>query len=793
MTKCATSRVVARMLGGVAFTAMALSGGAAFAQTAQGEQVQDAIVVIGVTKQATLLQETPIAITALSGDQLETQGVRQVGEIANFTPGFNIRGAGNNPTAIILAMRGQVQGDNIASLEPSVGTYIDDVYVARSYGLNVDMLDISDVQVLKGPQGTLFGRNTSAGALVIRTNDPVFDEISGSVKATYGRFNEWNTTGIINLGLSDTVAIRGAVSYGERDSFATDIITGRKYQGTETLNARVKLAWKPSDTLTVTLSGEWYDGKVEGPPRQGLALFLNPFLFGPSPEAQAQVAALQGIADAQLAAFAGNPDLLSISQPAAHPGAPEKGLFNDTTTQTYIARAELETDFGQLKWITGYRRVKSDNIIDLDGFVLPIHMTAGTQDLKQFSTELQLTGAAMDDRLSYAAGVTYLTESGTDQSRTNILSNPVWSRFLGEIDNDSIGAYVQASYNITEALRVTGGVRYSIDDKGITVYNGNVMGYDGPLVSCSPASVSVANDCARSRKDSWNNLSYTIGLDYKITDDVMVYAKQSRGFRAGAQQLRSLTLEDSAPAEPEIVNEQEIGLKTSTWDNRVQFNIAGFHNTVADAQRSVILAVGGVSQTVLENADMENWGVEADVNIRVAPGLNLFASGSLVDSKHTKYDGFSVLNGVLVPEDKTDARIGAIAEKQFLVGMNYEGNVGFGTLKANVTYSWQSDINQDGNTIERYTRPLTEAGGLGFTQAQAETLLDVTTTKAHGIANARLGLAFGPEENYEIAIWGRNVFNVRRPNYTLFLNGLNYVGTSWNDPATYGVTISARF
>ena len=786
----ATSRGVARILGGVATFAIATSGSAALAQA---EEVHDAIIVIGVTKQATDLQDTPVTITAFSGDQLETQGIRQVGEIANFTPGFTVRSGSSNPAAMSLGMRGQVQNDIIASLEPSVGTYIDDMYVARSYGLNVDMLDVADVQVLKGPQGTLFGRNTSAGALVIRTGSPVFDEISGSVKATYGRFNEWNTTGVLNLGLSDTVAIRGAVSYGERDSFARDINTGRKYQGTETLNARVKLAWKPAEALTVTLSGEWYDGKMEGPARQGQALFLNPFLFGPSEAAQAQVAALQASADANLAAFAGKPDSVAITPPAAHPGAPEKGLFNDIKTQTYMAKFELETDFGQLMWVTGHRRVKGDNIVDLDGFAIPLHITAGTQDLKQFSTELQLTGAALDDRLAYAAGITYMAENGTDQSRTNNFGGAVWSRFLGDIDNDSIGAYAQASYDVTDALRVTGGLRYSIDDKAITVFNGNVMGYDGPLVSCTPASVSVANDCARSRKDSWNNLSYTIGLDYKISEDVMVYAKQSRGYRAGAQQLRSLTLNDTAPAAPEIVNEQEIGLKTSLWNNKVRFNIAGFHNKVKDAQRSVILAVGGTSQTVLENADAENWGVEADLNIRVAPGLDLFASGSLIDMNYTKYDGFGVIGGVLVPDDKRDARFVSIAKEQFVVGANYTGYVGFGTVKLNASYAWQGDIDQDYNTLERYTRPRTEVGGGGFTQAQAEALLKATTVKAHGIANARLALAFGPDENYEIAVWGRNILDTRRPLMSLYVGGLNYVGSAWNDPATYGLTVSAKF
>ncbi len=152
-----------------------------------------------------------------------------------------------------------------------------------------------------------------------------------------------------------------------------------------------------------------------------------------------------------------------------------------------------------------------------------------------------------------------------------------------------------------------------------------------------------------------------------------------------------------------------------------------------------------------------------------------------------------VVGGVLTPNDKSDTRFVSIVEKQFVLGANYEGNVGFGTLKLNATYSWLGDMAQDGNTLARYAAPTTTPGGQGFTAAQAAKLLDVTTTKAGGYTNARAAIAFGPNENYEIAVWGKNVFDVRRTGYVLFLGGINYVGATWNDPATYGVTVTAKF
>ena len=790
--KTTHARLVSRILAGAAISAIAISSSTAFAQAADDNDA-DVITVIGVTKTEANIQDTPTAITVFNAEKLEAQGIKDISDVGKFTPGFNIRAGSNNPTAIALSMRGQVQNDVLATLEPSVGVYVDEMYVARAYGLNAEMMDMSNVQALKGPQGTLFGRNTSAGALLLTTNDAKLGETSGSVKLTYGRFNEWNATGVVNLAVGDTLAIRGALSYGERDGYKRDVNTGHKYNGRESLNGRIKLTWQPYEKMTVQLSGDWWHGKQDGDLRQGLALYLNPFLFGTSAPAMAQVAGLQAAADAELAKFAGNPDLVAATPASSTPGAPARGLFNDVKSQTYMAKVKYELGNGELKWITGYRGVQADNLIDLDGFSIPLHFTSSTVDLKAYSSELQYTGTALNDALKFALGATWFRETGFDRSHSSTFGSANWPQFLGTIDNTSWGIYGQGSYAVNDALNITAGLRWSHDRKGITQQSGTVPSR-GPLSACTPVNLALlAADCARGREDSWSNLSYTIGFDYKVTPDVMFYAKHSKGYRSGAQQLRSLTLSDTTPAKPEINNEQEVGLKTEFMDRKVRFNIAGFHNKVSDAQRSVILAVGGTSQTILENASMETWGVEADLNIRVAPGLDLFANGSLIDPKYTKYNGFVVVGGVLTPNDKMDTRIVGVVEKQFVLGANYEGNVGFGTLKLNATYSWLDEMSQDGNTLARYTAATSVPGGQGFTAAQGAKLLQATTVASGGFTNARAAIAFGPDENYEIAVWGKNIFDVRRPGYILFLGGINYVGASWNDPATYGVTVSAKF
>jgi len=796
----------ARMLAAVSLAAIALSSTPAFAQaTTQpaAEEAQyddDAIVVIGITKQDANIQDTPIAITAFSGEKLTEQGINKVDEIATFTPGFNIRGAGNNPTALSLAMRGQVQNDNIATLEPSVGTYLDELYIARAYGLNVELVDVESVQVLKGPQGTLFGRNTSAGAVLIQTANPRYGEVSGKVSATYGRFDERTGQAVVNLGLSDEFAIRGAIYYQKRDGYKTDVDTGKKYEGRETINGRLKLGWKPTDTFEVILSGEWYDTDIDGPARQNL-FFNAPAAFGPAKPI------VDGIAATDRAQFGGNPNLVSITPPSAVIGADPRGIFNKTKTQTFSAKFILDTSFGQVRWINGYRGIQSENLVDLDGSSFAGHFTGGTQDLKQYSSELQLTGTGLDDRLNFATGLTYFRETGFDQSRSNLFNGKFtagptvpaqyvgrtsWSNFSGALDNDSFGLYGQLNYKLTDRFRVTGGLRYSIDDKRVTTQTGDVVDNTDEFVRCTPSTVALP--CLRSRQKTFSNLSYTAGVDYDVSDDILLYAKHSKGYRSGAMQLRTVTLADSTPAEPELVYEQEVGAKLTFMDGRGKFNVAGYHNVVKGAQRSPVLAPNGISQTVIENADTETWGVEVDTSFEVVDGFTIFANGALTDPKYTRYEGKALAgsppNQTIVTVDKKDYLLVGIVKKQFSVGANFKQDLGGVGLDANIVYAWQGKMPQIDIPTNMFTS--TGPGGLALTQAQADQVAAVAQSGSLGILNARVAVSFGPEKNFELALWGKNLTGDQEQQYTLLLSNI-YIGTSYNEPRSYGVTGTFKF
>jgi iron complex outermembrane receptor protein len=792
-----------RMLGAVSLAALALSSTGAFAQSSDNARYDDdAIVVIGITKQDANIQDTPIAITAFSGETLAAQGIAKVDEIATFTPGFNIRGAGNNPTAISFSMRGQIQNDNIATLEPSVGTYLDEIYIARAYGLNTELVDVESVQVMKGPQGTLFGRNTSAGAILIQTANPRYGEYSGKLSATYGRFDERTGQAVLNLGFTDSLALRGALYYQKRDGFRTDVNTNKKYEGRETITGRVKLGWRPTDNLEVILSGEWYDTDIDGPARSNL-FFNAPAAYGPLK------AVLDGQAAADRAAFGGDENRVAITPPSAVVGANSRGVFTTAKTQTYSAKFILDTSFGQIRWINGYRGIQSDNLVDLDGSSVVAHFTEGHQDLKQYSSELQLTGTGFDDRLNFAAGLTYFRETGFDQSRSNLLNGKftagptvpaayvgrtLWPNFQGYLDNDSFGLYSQLNYALTDSLRITGGLRYSIDDRRVTTHTGDVVDNTDFFVRCTPATTPEPASCARERHKTFTNLSYTAGIDYDITPDILIYAKHSKGYRSGAMQLRTVTLADSIPSNPEIVHEQELGIKTSFLGGRGRFNVAGYHNVVKGAQRSPVLAPNGVSQTVIENADTRTWGVEADASFELVDGFTLFASGALTDPKYKRYEGKALdgtpPNQTIVTVDKSQYLLAGVVKKQFAVGANLKQDLGGVGLDANVSYAWQGKMPQIDIPVAMFTS--TAPGGLGLTQALADQLAAVAQSNPLGILNARVALSFGPEKNFELALWGKNLTNDQEQQYTLLLSNI-YVGTSYNEPRSYGVTASFKF
>ncbi len=762
----------------------------------------DEILVIGTTKREENLQEVPVSATVFSGEKLEKLNVINVQDVAQQTPGFLIRTAPSNSSAVAIGLRGQAQNDVLATVDPSVGTYVDGLYWARAYGLNSNVLDVRSVQVLKGPQGTLFGRNTSAGALVIETNEPDLDEFGGSVGAQYGRFNERTGTAVLNAPLiPDKLAVRAAFTLYKRDGYirginpTTFVETGEKYGDRDIMQGRAKVRFAPIEDVDLILSAEFFDSETKGQAR-----FLSNFSSALGPNGPAEAAYLLA-----------NPDLVSVTPqlggvtPGTDAGITENlydDPFTNTDTQTYSSKLRFFFENSTFQLINAYRKINSTSAFDLDGSALFRGSNDFAISLEQWSSELQLTGTTLGERLDYVVGGTYFQENGFDNSLTTTFPGGVpaaplqgATAFRSNVKNEAFGLYAQGSFDITDALTLTAGIRHSWDDRSNLSDNRSLVANFAPVAPTSPsyclvqtASAATDGNCRFLSSDNYRAWTYTAGLDYQITPDIMVYAKTAKGYRSGAQQLRVVDLASSLASLPEVNFEHEVGLKSELFDRLIRFNIAGYYNTVKDFQSSAILTTPtGVRYTsVINPADLRNIGVEADLTVRPMTGLSLSAAVALNDGKYKN------CKGACAPF------IRDVIDQQFTLGADYSAPLGFATLNANVSYSWTGKVNLSSVRYEAddiaaqlglppVAPVLAQFAPLAISDAKYD---QIFVRDAAGILNARLGLTFG--DALEVFAYGRNLTNERYIEHTQFLFSLT-TSSIRNDPRTYGVGAKFTF
>nr|WP_230207059.1 TonB-dependent receptor [Novosphingobium sp. Gsoil 351] len=413
-----------------------------------------------------------------------------------------------------------------------------------------------------------------------------------------------------------------------------------------------------------------------------------------------------------------------------------------------------------------------------------MHFTESQQSVKQQSAELQFTGKALDNALDFAVGAFAFHESGFEQSFsiTAPTLNPQTSHVWGSIDNDSIGMYTQATYHITDELAFTGGGRYSVDDKGLESRNNNFNRITSATACSVIAGVPVvigpeivaAPQCAIKRRDNFSGWSYTAGLDYKPSEDILLYVKTAKGFRSGGQNLRAPSAAFLIPFQPETAYSYEVGFKGEFLDRRLRVNLAAYTSDVKNIQRSTLIpAPGGVggAATVLGNAGKARFrGAEAEITALVAEGLTLSVSGSLIDPKYVKY---ADLTG-----DRSFERFSAVIKKQFALGADYSRPVGDDAeINLHADYAWRGKV-----PLDTYNyAPNPENGAI----------VAATTGPSLGLLNARVSVEF--LDRFEIGLFGRNLTNEREFVQNQLVAPVGYISATYNEPRTYGVTASVKF
>lgn len=722
-------------------------------------------IIVTANRREQRLQDVPVAVTAISGEDLAAAQLNSVNALQRVTPNLRIMGAGGDPTNASIGMRGQINIDPSVTIDPAVGIYLNGIYLGRSTGGNLDMIDVQRVEVLRGPQGTLFGRNTIGGAINIIPNTPT-DVFEGALSASYGNFDSWYLRGIVNVPITERIQIRAVVNHSETDGFARSSFNGRPLGRERKDFVRVSLNADLSDSVSLLISGDNWDYRTSG---------AWTTLIGIIPD-NASLVRLFGSPAGVLAAlgpFVGAYDRTPASQTTRPINAYNRGVSG-------VMTAELGD--ATFKSLTAYRAVKRIGLDDdSDGtpFVL-VNLHGYLSEQEQFSQEFQVYGKAFDSRLDWIAGIYYFRETGTTATGTDVFNSIAttgsYSITQADAKSSSAAIFAQATFSLTDTLRLTGGLRYTKDVRKVLSTNRAVSATNDvanflldPAIRC--ATPGALPTCAfQPPVAKFSYWPFTINLDWKPTNDLLLYGKWSRGFRAGGFNTRPTALGEVPAFGPESLDSYEMGLKADLFDRHLRFNAAAFISKYDDI---VVIGSGSITNpttglpiasAVAVNAGKATIkGLETELT-GVWGGFKLSAMLSLLDAGYDKLDP-SVAATVI-----KESTFRAAPKVQYSLGADYL----IRQESADVTF--HLDWSYIGKTYFSAVPPTSS----------------LNQQAGYGVLNGMIGAAIHSLP-VDVNFWVRNITDKKYVKYTIDTTALGYVSAYPGDPRTYGVTTTFKF
>ena len=627
-------------------------------------------VTVTARRREETLQDVPVAVTAFTPETLEKLNIRDLGDLDAQVPNLTIYAARGNNSTVTAYIRAVGQSDPLWGVDPGVGIYMDDVYIARPQGGLLDVFDVGRIEVLRGPQGTLYGKNTVGGAIKYISRD-LSKDFEGNVEVTAGSYGQADIKAAVGGSLGGNVRMRLAAASLTRGGFGENINTGVDVSDKNTKALRFTLGMFPD--------GDTFDAKFE----------LD------------YTSDTSGVRGAQMLAANRFDPAVPNSPPLADRYDVRSGFYPDNSTTAGGASFVMNyrpSDSWSLKSISAYRKSDTETSIDFD--TLPAQLAdvhAGYHD-KQLSQELQ----AAYDGGGKARGVfgVYAFKGEAGGLVRNIFlrgadippffPNPTGPGFRGQygttngiVYTKAIAVYGDWSYAFTDKFSLSGGARWTQEEK-----NGVVNNQSFGDISFAVPTLTVGFD----KTITFTNLSPKVSLDYKLTDDVLVYGLWSRGFKSGGYNIRASVLPNSQlPYQDEQVDSLEIGSKMSFLDQRMFLNLAYFHNKYKDIQLSVFTScvVGSVTTFCGDFTNAGKGTVKGlELELQYRPTENWYISGNLakLDAKFDEYlfKGFNIAD----QQQFTNA-----PEFSGAVNVEYRTPVGEGgELSMRVGYSYQSEV-----------------------------------------------------------------------------------------------------
>ena len=734
--------------------------------------MEEMLVTVRKKSGAEVAQDIPVTVTTFGSDQLEALFVQRLDDLSYTAPNVQLEQVGTFPSVQNFSIRGQGINSSIPSVDPTVGSFVNGIYMGTTFGVVVDMYDVDTVEVLRGPQGLLFGRNVTGGAVLLNTIRPD-GEFGFNARVVGTADDRYGIAGAVQGSLiDDFLSGRIAAYYDKDDGYFKNTnpnapvpqpviplvdgnqpstyenfypATGRNVGETETYFVRPTLVMDATESIEVTLIGEF--GHSEG---DGAAW-----------------------SDVTPIPTAGGP----FSTPDFETSSEEMGTSDMDWTSLSL---EMNWDVagGTVTYLGGYRDVDAFSITDVDGSFLPLFIASGDTEQDQWSHELRWFRTYFDD-WDVTFGAYYFTQdimyrearyigggAGSDFTGPPFFFNlggfPLPGRDLalgGDMQHDTWALFWNNDYRLTETITLTAGIRYTDEQKDAQIINDPAGCTDVMTFNCNFSDLS----------GDWDNWTPKIGADWRVIDNALLYAFWAQGVRSGGFNFRNARplVIPPGPTDEETQDSFEIGIKSDWFDNRLRANVAAFYNKIDDIQRELNIGdpVVIVLQGTINAGDVTIKGIEFDVVGLITENFSIDASLGIqdgkYDSKNPPWDGMTP-GGVPFLGDE----LPRLAPWNYSIGATWDifiGNAGLITLRGNYGFR-DKHYYDDANTQEFAA------------QRRLNASLNYTT----------------PDEHWRVSIFGKNLKDEANYGNLTSIGGL-YTAGPMQKGREYGLEIAYTY
>jgi len=735
-------------------------GAPVWAQASEVDRVVLEEIIVTAQRREENLQTVPISVTTATAEFLNDNNIRTLEDLNGSIPGFfTTNSVAYNTAPVSIRGIGGSTGSAAFFSDAPVAAYVDGVYVARTTIPTTNLQDIDSIQVLRGPQGTLYGRNSTAGAVLLTTKRAT-EEFEAEIFGSYAEFDEVNVRGVISGPLTETLLARAVIGYSDKPGFGDSTTGAGNVNGSKDITARLSLSYDPSDTVTFDLIAEYYDR-----------------------EAQPGLIALSGLGltDGATNPFAFRPDIDEvIDNNEFEVIVPNR---EDSKTYSVTLLGTWELDAMTVHSITGYRDLDFIGAQDTDNTELSLFENRAPIKSTQFSQELRLESNG-SGRFSWSVGGFYFTEDLDVSARVRLFRNfggvGVEANVASDQTTDAFAVFGDGTYELTDKLSLTLGARYSFEEKDfntdrfdLAIFAGTIVAPPSFAGTFEPGDVS-RDTPAFASKDDFSDFSPRAVLEYQASDDLFVYGSFSRGFKSGGFNTFGNDLAFGA----ESIDAFELGFKSELAENRVRLNGAIFYSDYSDLQ--IRTSDPGFAARIVNVGVAKIQGAEVELSVAVTEYLTISGNIAYLDAEITEGDIFGTpTNGEIraagarapVSDRNLDVRGNKLPrspEWQTYLNASYERPVGPIILGLSATYKYQDDVfyletNQDSPIF------------VGEAWSEVDLRLEISD----------------PNDKWQIAIYGQNVTDERRISFAAPFGG--FPSGALSEPAKWGVETLIRF